>query len=399
MLVPLKRKADDDGYRCICGFDHDDGFSIACDSCQRWSHAACYDIVNGAVPDEWKCCSCKPRPVNRDAAERLQRARQLRAKDGRRLSPGIDRKHRRIRHREPAETDEPSTHAFVPIAADIVHPDAREKLRRYAHHWRGITALADDDEPTTTPVALPPLLPPPTTLKQLPPQSPLSSFTNPSVLPPAYAVHTAASVRSHDFIAPYTSNVVPSSSYLADPLNAYAHLGMPKPFVHLIGPPLDLALDARQAGDNSRYLRSGCRPNAVLRPVLCPPDSLSFGVFATRDLKPNEEVILGWEWDDGNVVHSLPALIQSPHAFPSVSPFSPFFSGLTHPLRQPNSAHNRSSTFEGKWPTSSTPSPPTLPPVRAARKLATASSTRWPPSLKTILQGSFPLIQLTSAPL
>ncbi|EKM74756.1 hypothetical protein AGABI1DRAFT_132875 [Agaricus bisporus var. burnettii JB137-S8] len=304
-MLPVKRKVEEDGIRCICGFEHDDGFSIACDKCQRWSHAACYDIVNGAVPDEWKCVLCRPRPVNRDAAERLQRARQHRAT-----------KHRRIRHRELADSDEPSTHAFVPIATDIVHPDARETLRRYAHHWRGITALTDDDDDPATPVARPPHPPPPTTLKQLPPQSPLSPFTNPSILPPAYAVHTAAPVRSHDFIAPFTAHIVPSSTYLADPLNAYAHLGMPKPFVHLLGPPLDLALDARQAGDNSRYLRSGCRPNAVLRPVLSPPDSLSFGVFAIRDLKPNEEVVLGWEWDDGNVVHSLPALIQSPHAFP-----------------------------------------------------------------------------------
>jgi len=31
-------------------------------------------------------------------------------------------------------------------------------------------------------------------------------------------------------------------------------------------------------------------------------------VFASRDLKANEEVVRGWEWDDGNAVHNLPAL-------------------------------------------------------------------------------------------
>jgi len=89
---------------------------------------------------------------------------------------------------------------------------------------------------------------------------------------------------------------------------------MPKPFVHLLGPPLDITLDSRVTGDKGRFVRSGCRPNAVLRPVLCPaaknrgkdtpPDdnSLTFGVFALRDLKANEEVVLGWEWDDGNAV-------------------------------------------------------------------------------------------------
>jgi hypothetical protein len=136
---------------------------------------------------------------------------------------------------------------------------------------------------------------------------------------------------------------------------------MPKPFVHLLGPPLDVALDARITGGVGRFVRSGCWPNAVLRPVLCdakgkarakekerdmrrasqdkmkmrpeqqpgarPPEEeggeggegeqpmLSFAVFALRDLKQGEEVVLGWEWDDGNAVHALPALIQAPHLF------------------------------------------------------------------------------------
>ena len=112
-----------------------------------------------------------------------------------------------------------------------------------------------------------------------------------------------------------------------DPLNAYAHLGMPKPFVHLFGPPLDVALDARITGDKSRFVRNGCRPNAVLRPIFCQSkqaaksedeDAIKFGIFALRDLKANEEVVLGWEWDDDNVVHHLPALIHSPFEFPYV---------------------------------------------------------------------------------
>ena len=96
---------------------------------------------------------------------------------------------------------------------------------------------------------------------------------------------------------------------------------MPKPFVHLFGPPLDVALDARIQGNEARFVRSGCKPNAVIRPVICeqakldPEDPLKFGVFALRDLKANEEVVLGWEWDDGNAVHSLPALIESPDLF------------------------------------------------------------------------------------
>ncbi|KAF9799708.1 hypothetical protein IEO21_10518 [Rhodonia placenta] len=45
-------------------------------------------------------------------------------------------------------------------------------------------------------------------------------------------------------------------------------------------------------------------------------DALTFGIFALRDLKAHEEVVLGWEWDDGSVIHHLPALINNPHIFP-----------------------------------------------------------------------------------
>lgn len=169
------------------------------------------------------------------------------------------------------------------------------------------------------------------------------------------------------------------------------------PFVHLIPPPLSLALDARLTGSEARFARSGCKPNAVLRPFLCrrgnkgkgkektateqqqqrrtqtpegeydptmpPPrfpasstngingvstsnggggkspspsasptsnrssstsssdandneagegeDRVSFAIFALRDLKAREEVVLGWEWDDGSVVHELPALVEA----------------------------------------------------------------------------------------
>ena len=216
---------------------------------------------------------------------------------------------------------------YVPITHDIIpHRDTRLKLRRQAQHWRGVTALQSPVD-ATTPLRLPhkPLLPQ-TAIQPIPNSSfshpTLSLNTNPSVRPPSYAMHTTTPVPSAHLIAPYTSTIIPSSTYLSDPLNAYAHLGMPKPFVHLIGPPLDITLDSRITGNKSRFVRNGCHPNAVLRPVLCSSknykldSTLTFGIFALSDLKAHEEVVLGWEWDDGNAVHSLPALIESPHTFP-----------------------------------------------------------------------------------
>ncbi|KAH8989042.1 hypothetical protein EDB86DRAFT_2008934 [Lactarius hatsudake] len=379
--VPSKRAApqDDDqahastsdSINCICGYSFDDGFSIACDDCSRWCHAACFEIVQGGVPEEWKCWVCAPRPVDRERAVRLQTQRRqdaLRAdneKRRRQTSPSVERKHRRQsalaieggnsrRKRRPSvnvqpvgedehvNVDEPWTHSYIPIFKDIVpHQETRDNLRRQAKHWRGVSALSHPPFPPgpldNTPVVL--STPPstsPTSIRPLPHSSfshpVLSSHTNPSVRPPSYSMHTIQPILSSKLITPFTSTIIPSSAYLSDPLNAYAHHGMPKPFVHLFGPPLDVALDARITGNEARFVRSGCRPNAVLRPMICSPtkgtdqrdpssskcrdsETLTFGVFALRDIKANEEVVLGWEWDDGNAVHHLPALIEAPHMF------------------------------------------------------------------------------------
>jgi uncharacterized protein len=155
-------------------------------------------------------------------------------------------------------------------------------------------------------------------ISRLPPnQSPHSTA---SILPPSYSPHTAHPIASSSLITPYTSTVTSSSASLSDPLSAYAGLGVPKPCVHLFGP-LDVAVDARISGSQSRFARNGCRPNAVLRPVVCPHEdtdelTLELALLALRDLKANEEVFLGWEWDDNLAIHQLPAVISSPHMFP-----------------------------------------------------------------------------------
>ncbi|KAI0820106.1 hypothetical protein BC628DRAFT_1423178 [Trametes gibbosa] len=384
--TPIDPSATSDTISCICGIPNDDGFSIACDACGRWCHAACFQIDEHQVPDEWLCWRCDPRPVDKDRAVKIQRARQRPAAhpphlNKRRASPGVDRRSRKPsgvstdphpnkRKRrvsitaaahahqlqaedEHVDIDEPWQQSYVPIPKDIVtSDDARDRLRRFSADWRGVSAISPSPSLTpgsSTPALLTPdAVPshPPISLQPLPNNSSYPSLFasgNPSVRPPLYTVHATQPIPSSKYIAPYPSTIVSTAAYLADPLNSYAHLGLPKPHVHLIGPPLDVALDARFTGDQSRFVRSGCRPNAVIRPVLChskkssasmPEDTLSFGIFALRDLKPNEEIVLGWEWDDGNVVHHLPALIESPFEFPphQIQHFRKQMTSLLHTL-------------------------------------------------------------------
>ena len=113
-------------------------------------------------------------------------------------------------------------------------------------HECGVTAVS----PTPAPIAVT--------------EFPLSTIhnalllsSNPYVLPPVHEVHATQPIASNHLIVHYLSRITRSASYLADPLNSYAHLRMPRPFVHSMEPLLGNALDA-------------------LRPMLC--ETLGFGV-------------------------------------------------------------------------------------------------------------------------
>ncbi|CDO76146.1 hypothetical protein BN946_scf185027.g9 [Trametes cinnabarina] len=132
--VPAKRKQppsaplDDspvntDTINCICGLSYDDGFSIACDSCARWCHAACFHIDESQVPDEWLCWICDPRPIHKDHAVSTQRSRQRPAPPAsnagkrRATSPGVDRK-----TRKPSGTNGQVAHPTLQQTTSVAPP-------------------------------------------------------------------------------------------------------------------------------------------------------------------------------------------------------------------------------------------------------------------------------------
>jgi hypothetical protein len=134
--------------------------------------------------------------------------------------------------------------------------------------------------------------------------------------PALYGLFTMEAVSTGGFLGELRGEIVDAASYRQDPVNQYSALGVPKPYVRSIGPPVNLMIDARSYGNELRFIRSGCHPNAVLRPLFFRADDsatpkLRFGVFAARELNKNEEIVLGWEWDDQHVVHTLRAVIDS----------------------------------------------------------------------------------------
>ncbi|KAJ7745529.1 hypothetical protein DFH07DRAFT_748821 [Mycena maculata] len=311
-----------DEIRCRCGSSADDGFSIACDVCGRWCHAACFGISKESVPEEWACWMCVARHphVGANGSSKSRRRGSVRASTVE-PSPPMGKGD---------ELAEDEKAQYVALEEDVVpHASTQRKLRAYAAQWRGVSAISTSPPPapahtsssTTyhTPFVFP--APPPahpTSLHPLPLPSP--------ILPPSFALHAAAPAPPATFLAKYPSVITPSSAYLRDPLSGYAHMGVPKRFVHIVGPPLEVALDARGRGGRGRWVRSGCWPNAEVRAYVCPGAGerdargrgsgrqareredearTHFGIFATRALREGEEIVVGWEWDDGNAVHRV----------------------------------------------------------------------------------------------
>ncbi|KIR34969.1 hypothetical protein I352_02226 [Cryptococcus deuterogattii MMRL2647] len=175
-------------------------------------------------------------------------------------------------------------------------------------------------------------------IKPVPSPSSSSGFTT-SFLPPTYrdhltmrAIYTRPTVygvftpeffETGTFLGEYLGELIDPAAYRQDPINQYTLLGVPKPHVHALGPPINLMIDARNYGSPLRFVRNGCHPNAVIRPIVwrTPSSSssssssssegtpkIAFGLFTSRSIPPRAEIILGWEWDDQHLVHSLPLI-------------------------------------------------------------------------------------------
>ncbi|KAJ6574101.1 hypothetical protein B0H19DRAFT_892450, partial [Mycena capillaripes] len=144
------------------------------------------------------------------------------------------------------------------------------------------------------------------------------------VLLPTNALHAATLAPPRVLLARYPNTI--SGVHLRPPTSGYAHAGPPKRFVDLVGYSLGVALDAHAAGGRERLGRSCCWPNVEVRAFVsvqlrvrarvrergeglrrrmgCEPRTL-FGIFATRELREGEEIVVGWEWDDANAVHRV----------------------------------------------------------------------------------------------
>ena len=119
-------------------------------------------------------------------------------------------------------------------------------------------------------------------------------------------------MNENDLIMEFTGQIGFQQIYKNDPINQYSILRRPKPYV-LFCPPntLDIYVDARLYGNDARYVRRSCFPNARVA-LICvqnPPDrGIHFGLFATKNIKTRDEITIGYDW---NPAHKMEEMISA----------------------------------------------------------------------------------------
>lgn len=78
---PSNGAQEDDGeISCFCGYNDDDGNTVACDNCNRWNHTICYypQYEGRGLPEglEHYCVECLPRVIDVHSANARQRAKR-----------------------------------------------------------------------------------------------------------------------------------------------------------------------------------------------------------------------------------------------------------------------------------------------------------------------------------
>ncbi|KAH9824193.1 hypothetical protein DFH28DRAFT_1117991 [Melampsora americana] len=205
-----------------------------------------------------------------------------------------------------------------------------------------------------------------------------AATTSTSALPRliTHGVFSTHPITRGTFIGYLKGSITTLKKYTSDLCNQYSNIGCNKPYVKFfkstrvdsmtVTPNDGLVIDSRQYGNENRFIRSGCHPNAFINIILTPhpsvseenrsysntptiqspsqysdhinkvemtdgrdlipeildhdlhlPWEVSFGVFAAADISRREEIVLPWDWDDHHTIHLLPRLLNHSNTFES----------------------------------------------------------------------------------
>ncbi|EON66045.1 hypothetical protein W97_05288 [Coniosporium apollinis CBS 100218] len=120
------------------------------------------------------------------------------------------------------------------------------------------------------------------------------SITKQGVHPTWQLLTVASDVLAGGYVGELKGQVGLKHDYVSSSSGRWMALQHPEPFVFFC-PPLPIYIDARNEGNNLRYIRRSCRPNVRMQILITEGTQYHFCFIAKRDISALEEVTIGWD--------------------------------------------------------------------------------------------------------
>lgn len=306
---------------CICGYDHDDGLTIQCDKCFRWQHLVCMGFKSiDETPDDFQCNLCnKNLHVDVARAKRLQENYLKEERMKRKKSPHsteitkVTSKNVGAQFKKKKVDDTSSDLMGVNKYSTLYYP-----IDYFIYQSPSIRSLFTQ---------LPDFLKKNKQVIKIERQSlaKLVSSSNAGVniknssenAKTKFAgvskvgLYSTKPFKDNSFISILSGEVETKQNYICEKINKYWLLGCPKPSVYF-HPILPVVIDQRGMGNHTRFIRKSCKPNCEIRTLLINKQEITFGVFAIKEIKADQEITLPWEWD---IDHPILKIINTTETF------------------------------------------------------------------------------------
>ncbi|XP_022108494.1 histone-lysine N-methyltransferase 2E-like [Acanthaster planci] len=345
---PEPAESKDEGVtRCICNFDHDDGYMICCDRCCVWQHVDCMGLERDSIPETFYCERCQPREVDKQRAVALQskkraamsddsssdsvdevpavsvgagatytaisnsptsltltthsKHKKMKKKKKKRSKEKEEDKHHKKRKKRHSKKCNKSEDITAPVELDIMDEeampawnDSEETHDRYeeaacnqysADIQHIIASRAKGGKPDPLPFAL-------TDLPK--PTNPLVSLNRFGRNASSVGIAASESLQSNDFIIEYLGKVMLKEQLEGD--KAFFKRHYPYVLFYSKFNNVDICIDARNYGNAARFVRRSCSPNAEVRHYV-ENNMLHFCLFALLNISKKTEVTIGFDFN------------------------------------------------------------------------------------------------------
>lgn len=284
---------------CVCGYDHDDGFTIQCDRCNRWQHAICMGINNiKEAPDNYLCYMCDHElTIDGDRARQLQEAKMGKkvrraGKKDEKIIPVVLTKADKLFALKRYETFYLTISHYEYLNSSIM--SLMKRLPKLADHIPDLLTFRDTTDFKRH------------TLNEsaysvnFPSDYWEGGFTGIDKV----GVYAKKNISKTQLIMPIYGELQLKQDYLEERTNKYWLMGCGKPNT-MFHPHLPIVIDERAIGNISRFVRKSCQPNCEIKTALVGDHRVIFVLAALHRISVGEELTLAWEWDQKHPIRQL----------------------------------------------------------------------------------------------